>query len=44
MHQTLHHHGPFASLRHALAAIDQVFCKLAQIQFSAPWRGRSGDC
>ena len=37
------HHGPIAALRRGLAAIDLVFCKIAKIQFSAPWRGR-GTC
>lgn len=42
MQQVLHRHGFVDSLRHLLAAIDLVFCKFARIQFSAPWRGRSG--
>lgn len=38
-HAHPHHAG---ALRRALAAIDLVFCKLAKIQFSAPWRTRNG--
>ena len=42
------HHAHYArreagALRRALAAIDLVFCKLARIQLSAPWRTRSRD-
>ena len=44
MQHLLDRHGIAAALRHALAAIDMVFCKLARIQFSAPWRARSGNC
>ena len=43
MHHALHAHDRAGALRRALAAIDLTFCKLARIQFSAPWRQRSRD-
>lgn len=45
MQQTLHRHGLVDTLRDAFRAIDFAFCKLARIQFSAPWRNeRSKGC
>jgi hypothetical protein len=45
MQQTLHRHGLVDAAREVLRAIDFAFCKLARIQFSAPWRDqRSKSC
>lgn len=38
MQHAHHAHGQAGALRRTLAAIDLTFCKLARIQFSAPWR------
>ena len=41
MQHSIHAHGQAGAIRRTLAAIDVVFCKLARIQFSAPWRPQS---
>ena len=35
--------GLLATLRRAVAALDQGFCKLNRIQFAAPWRNETAS-
>lgn len=39
-----HHEAFSASLHRGFAAIALVFCKMARIQFSAPWRTPGDAC
>ena len=39
-----HHTGFTSSLHAALKSLGVVFCKLARIQFSAPWRTEEKPC
>ncbi len=39
-----HGHQFSGDLHRLLKAIQVTFCKLAAIQFSAPWRPRTTDC
>ena len=38
-----HHHRFSADLARALQAIRITFCKMARIQFSAPWKPQAED-